>query len=292
MATPPLDLSAEDSLSIAENLIYQTTGIRGLGEYYFGLKAKGFTEEDVLNFLRYGNDPDPANKRFYDEYQRVYPGMTDFLQRGIFGGGMGSPEEQYQEYRKQVRQAATAYGISPSLVDNQSIYTYINGGNSYRDIVSRMETAAAAVATTPPETLSMLKNYYNLTTGDLISFYLDTSKTEAELAKRMVAAQIGTEAARQQFGIDVGVAESLVQQGYSAQQAQTGFESAAAGRSFTTGAGETATEQDLIAAQFGNVEAAQKVGRVSASRTGRFAEGGGYAAGQGGVSGLGTSTTR
>jgi hypothetical protein len=287
-----IDMSEEDALVIAENLLYQTTGIRGLGEYYFGLKAKGFTEEDVMNFLRYGNDPDPANRRFYDEYQRVYPGMTDFLQRGIFGGGMGTPEEQYQDYRNQVREAATAYGIRPSLVDNESIYSYINGGNSYKAIVSRMETAAAAVATTPPETLSMLKNYYNLNTGDLISFYLDTSKTEAELTKRMVAAQIGTEAARQQFGIDVGVAEGLVQQGYSAQQAQAGFESAAAGRSFTTGAGETATEQDLVSAQFGNVEAAQKVGRVSASRTGRFAEGGSYAAGQGGVSGLGTSATR
>lgn len=285
-------LSAEDSLVIAENLLYQTTGIRGLGEYYFGLKAKGFTEEDVLNFLRYGNDPDPANRRFYDEYQRVYPGMTDFLQRGIFSGGMGTPEEQYQDYRKTVREGATAYGINPSLVDNEAIYTYINGGNSAAAIVSRMGTAAAAVATTPPETLSMLKDYYNLSTGDLISFYLDTNKTEAELTKRMVAAQIGTEAARQSFGIDVGVAESLVQQGYTVQQAQTGFESAAAGRSFTTGAGETATEQELIGAQFGDVEAAQKIGRVSASRTGRFAEGGGFAAGQGGVSGLGTSATR
>lgn len=285
-------LSEEDSLVIAENLIYQLTGIRGLGEYYFGLTSKGYTPDDVMNFLRYGNDPDPANKRFYDEYQRVYPGMTDFLQRGIFGGGMGTPEEQYRAYRTTVREAAKAYGINDSLVDDQSIYNYINAGNSAETLVSRMGTAAAAVATTPPETMAILKDYYNLSTGDLISFYLDTDKTEAELTKRLVTAQIGTEAAAQQFGIDVATAENIVQRGYTQGQARTAFETAAAGRSFTAGPGETATEKELIGAEFGDTEAVQKIARVAGSRAGRFAEGGGYAAGQTGVSGLGAATTR
>lgn len=284
-------ITDEDSKQILENLLFSLTGIRGIGTYAFGLKARGFTTDDILNFLRYGNDPSPDGQRLFNEYQREYPGMKDFLQRGIFGAGIGGPEAEYKEYRQTVRQAAKAYGISDSLVDNNSIYNYINGNNSAAAIVSRMSTAAAAVATTPPATLAILKDYYNLSTGDLISFYLDTSKTEAELNKRLVSAQIGQEAALQSFGINKDTAENLVQRGYGAEQARGGFEAAAAGRSFTAGPGETASEEQLIGAQFGDTEAAKKISRISRGRAGGFEGGGAFAAGQQGISGLGTSST-
>ena len=54
-----------------------------------------------------------------------------------------------------------------------------------------MNTAATAVATTPAETYRQLQDYYGITGKDLMSFYLNTDVTEAELQKRYTAARIG-----------------------------------------------------------------------------------------------------
>lgn len=288
--TQPNTPSDEDSLAMAETLLFQRTGIRGLGEYAFKWQGKGFTIDDVLNFLRYGTDTDPEGQRLYQEYQRVYPGMADFIQRGFLSPS--TPESEYQDWRKTVREAAKAYGLMDSLVDDESIAGYISSGNSAATIVQRMSTAAAAVATTPAETLAVLKDYYNLSNGDLISFYLDDTKTQAELNKRFVAAQIGTEAARQNFGLDVTAAENLVQRGYTAKDAATAFETVAGARGLTQGPGETISEKELVAGQFGDVESAQKAARIAAGRVGGFQGGGEFVGGQQGVAGLGTSATR
>ena len=275
---------------LLENVIFAATGISGLGPWASGLYNQGASTIEIVQALRYGTDKSDAGQRAYQQYLAAFPMMDTFLQEGIFAGE--SPELQYIEYRNTVKDAAQRYGVMDNLVTNDRIAQYIANRNSAAEIVDRMGMAATAVATTPAETMGILRDYYGVNNGDLISFYLDPDETEAMLTKRYTAARIGTEAARQRFGIQKTEAEALAERGISVREAEQGFAQAAAQSTFMGGPGETATRGDILAAAFGEQEAAQKVARIAGSRTGRFQEGGGFAAGERGVTGLGTATTR
>ena len=271
-----------------EALLANTVGIAGLGSWASDLYMKGASPLEIIQALRYGMDKSPAGQAAYQKYLAAFPGMDEFLRDGTFSGE--APEMQYIAYRNAVKEAASRYGINAELTSSGKIYTYLKNKVSAAEIAERMSTAANAVATTPVETLTVLNEYYGVGSSDLISFFLDTDETEAMLQKRYTAARIGTEAVRNQFGVNVTEAEALATRGIGVQESAQGFQTAAQRRSFMTGAGETASREQLIGASFGDVEAEQAIARIGGSRAGRFAEGGGFAAGQEGVSGLGSAT--
>ena len=271
-----------------EALLANAVGIAGLGSWASDLYMKGASPLEIIQALRYGMDKSPAGQAAYQKYLAAFPGMDEFLRDGTFSGE--APEMQYIAYRNAVKEAASRYGINAELTSSGKIYTYLKNKVSAAEIAERMSTAANAVATTPVETLTVLNEYYGVGSSDLISFFLDTDETEAMLQKRYTAARIGTEAVRNQFGVNVTEAEALATRGIGVQESAQGFQTAAQRRSFMTGAGETASREQLIGASFGDVEAEQAIARIGGSRAGRFAEGGGFAAGQEGVSGLGSAT--
>lgn len=278
------------AVQLMEQLLFSVLGIRGLGQWAAGLANQGASPTEIVQALRYGTDTSDAGQTAYSAYLAAFPQMDKFLREGIFAGE--SPELQYIEYRNTIREAAERYEIDSSLVTNDRIAQYIGGRNSAAEIVDRMNMAATAVATTPPETISILRDYYGVNSGDLVSFYLDPDETEAMLTKRYTAARIGTEAARQRFGVSRTEAEDLAMRGITAAEAEQGFAQASQQTAFMEGFGETATREDILGAAFGSEAAAEKVTRIAQSRMGRFQEGGGFAAGAQGVSGLGASTTR
>lgn len=280
---------SEDSEEFLEALLATTLGVPGLGRWAAQRAAEGYSENWIVQAVRYGLDTSDEGQEARRAYLTAFPGMDEFLANKTFYGA--DPEGQYLAYKESVQDAARRYGISDSLATPQKIYQYLTNGVNADEIVSRMSTAAQAVATTPVETRRVLEEYYGVTNGDLISFFLDPEETEALLQQRYTAARIGTEAVRNKFGLSVSEAESLAQRGVTATEAQTGFETAAARRAFMGGAGETAAEKEIVGASFGDVEAEQKIARIAGSRAGRFAEGGGFATDQGGISGL-ASTTR
>jgi hypothetical protein len=284
--------SEEDAILSLDNQLYTVLGIKGLGQWAFNMRnTAGATDEDIVRAIRYGTGTIPGSAEAHQAYLQAYPGMDKFLADKTFSGP--SPESQYNEYRNDLKQSASRFGIDPMLVTNDKIASYIANGNSAAEISDRMMRASAAVATTPPETLSIMQQYYGVNRGDLVTFYLDPDQTEAMLEQRYTAAQIGAEAARQRFGVSQTEAESLAQRGFTGADANKGFAQAARQQTaFTQGAGETATREEILAGTFGDEQAAQKLERVAQSRAGRFAEGGGFSAGERGVSGLGTSATR
>lgn len=271
-----------------EALLSSAVGVAGLGSWGANLFMKGASPEEIVQALRYGMDQSPEGQAAHQKYLAAFPGMDEFLKNGTFSGE--SPELQYISYRNAVKDAASRYGINAELTSPQKIYTYLKNNVSAAEIADRMSTAASAVATTPVETLTILNEYYGVGSSDLISFFLDTDETEANLQKRYTAARIGTEAVRNQFGVNAAQAEALATRGIGVDQAAQGFQTAAQRRSFMGGAGETATAEQLIGASFGDVEAEQAIARIGGSRAGRFAEGGGFASGQEGISGLGSAT--
>ena len=273
-----------------ENVLYQATGIRGLGPWAADLYNRGASPTEIIQSLRYGTDNSDAGRAAYQAYLQAFPQMDVFIREGIFSGE--SPELQYISYRNTVREAAQRYGIMDALVTNDKIAQYIGGRNSAAEIADRMGQAAQAVATTPQETYAVLQEYYGINNGDLVSFYLDPDTTEAILQRRYTAARIGTEAARQQFGINVTEAENLATRGITVDEANQGFATAAQRRGFMEGRGETAGRSDIIGASFGDNEAATKVERIAQSRIAQFQQGGSFIQTERGVTGLGSAATR
>lgn len=271
-----------------EALLTNALGVSGLGPWASNLYMKGASAMEIIQALRYGMDKSPEGQSAYQKYLAAFPGMDEFLRDGTFSGE--APEMQYISYRNSVKEAASRYGINAELTNPNKIYTYLKNKVSAAEIAERMSTAASAVATTPAETLTVLNEYYGVGSSDLISFFLDTDETEATLQKRYTAARIGTEAVRNQFGVNANEAEALVTRGIGVQQAAEGFQTAAQRRSFMGGPGETATREQLIGASFGDVASEQAIERIGGSRAGRFAEGGGFTTGQEGVAGLGAAT--
>ena len=271
-----------------EALLTNALGVSGLGPWASNLYMKGASAMEIIQALRYGMDKSAEGQAAYQKYLAAFPGMDEFLRDGTFSGE--APEMQYISYRNSVKEAASRYGINAELTNPQKIYTYLKNKVSAAEIAERMSTAASAVATTPAETLTILNEYYGVGSSDLISFFLDTDETEATLQKRYTAARIGTEAVRNQFGVNATEAEALVTRGIGVQQAAEGFQTAAQRRSFMGGPGETATREQLIGASFGDVASEQAIERIGGSRAGRFAEGGGFTTGQEGVAGLGSAT--
>lgn len=271
-----------------EALLASAVGVAGLGNWAANLYMRGASPSEIIQALRYGMDQTPEGQAAHQKYLAAFPGMDEFIKDGTFSGE--APEMQYIAYRNAVKEAASRYGLNVDLTTPTKIYTYLKNKVSAAEIADRMSTAASAVATTPVETLTLLNEYYGVGSSDLISFFLDTDETEAMLQKRYTAARIGTEAVRNQFGVNVTEAEALATRGIGVGEAAQGFQTAAQRRAFMSGAGETASRGQLIGASFGDVEAEQAIARIGGSRAGRFAEGGGFAAGQEGVSGLGAAT--
>lgn len=286
-SAPPPAFSA---LQIMENALQSATGIKGLGSWAADLYNRGASPTEIIQSLRYGTDTSEAGKAAYQAYLQAFPRMDQFIRDGIFSGE--SPELQYISYRNTVKEAAQRYGIMDDLITNDKIAGYIAGRNSAAEIADRMGQAAQAVATTPRETYAVLQEYYGINNGDLISFYLDPDATEAILQRRYTAARIGTEAARQQFGINVSEAEALATRGITIDEANAGFATAAQRQGFMQGRGETATRSDIIGASFGDNESAKKVERIAQSRVAQFEQGGSFIQTERGVTGLGSAATR
>lgn len=286
-AAPPPAFSATQ---IMENLLYSALGIRGLGGWAADLYNRGASPTEIIQSLRYGTDTSDAGRSAYQAYLQAFPQMDVFIREGIFTGE--NPELQYISYRNTVKEAAARYGVMDDLVTNDRIAGFIAGRNSAAEIADRMGQAAQAAATTPAETYAVLQEYYGVNNGDLISFYLDPDATEAMLQRRYTAARIGTEAARQQFGINVTEAENLATRGVTVDEATQGFATAAQRQGFMQGRGETASREDIIGASFGSNEAATKVERIAQSRVGQFQQGGSFTQSERGVTGLGSAATR
>lgn len=283
--TPPP--AAFSAIQIMENVLFAALGIRGLGAWAADLYNRGASPTEIIASLRYGTDTSEAGKAAYRSYLDAFPKMDQFLKDGIFAGE--NPEMQYIEYRNTVKEAGARYNVNQALMSNDKIADYISGRNSAAEIVNRMNMAAVAVAATPADTLGVLRDYYNVSNGDLMSFYLDTDATEAQLQQRYAAAQIGTEALRQQVETDKAFSEQLAMRGVTASEAEQGFGNVARQREFTTGRGETATQRELAQGAFGDQEMAKKIERIGASRVGAFQGGGGFI--QGDRTGLGSAAT-
>ena len=201
-------------------------------------------------------------------------------------------EAQYIDFERQANQMERAYGLAPGMLGKETITTLLENEVSAAELGDRVTMAASGAFQASAEVKTQFKDFYGIDSGGLTSYFLDPEKALPLLEKQYVSAQIGAEAALQDFNIEVGLAEELNMAGITNSQAREGFSNASRQKGLTAGRGDTVNRSDLVQGNLMDNDMAQKnISRVQKSRTNRFDGGGGYTGGDKGISGLRSSAT-
>lgn len=122
-----------------------------------------------------------------------------------------------------------AYGLPEKFYDEIDDFTnWIAGDVSAREIEERVEIASSFVNSTDQNVRSALRNFYNISEGDLIAYFLDEKRAKPLLERQAQAAFVGGAALRQGLSISSERAEQFASQGVGAQAANEAFADIAA----------------------------------------------------------------
>jgi ribosomal protein S11 len=142
-------------------------------------------------------------------------------------------EATYLALENSMQQAFTAYGVSNLLGDTRAkqqakLSTFIGGDISPTEVKNRIQLAVDEV-TNRPDILSAFQTYYpQVTSTDLVSYFLDPKETTTRLTTKIKASQIGAAAMRQGFVSNVLNSEELAALGVTEEQAVLGYKNVAA----------------------------------------------------------------
>jgi hypothetical protein len=252
----------------------------------YGLASLG---DKIVQYAKQGLSADAIAiaLRATPEYKQRFPAMEALANKG-----RALSEAEYIEYERTAGQLEQRYGFPQGLLSN-SVTDLLTNEVSAAELNDRAILASAAAIEAPEDIRITMQQYYGIDQGGLAGYFLDPDLAIPLLEKQYASSVIGTEAARQGIQIQAMGAEELQGLGISQEEARAGFGQVARMGSFTQGRGDVVSQQQLISGTFSQNEEAQKaIERAQKARTGRFQEGGGFAATQQGVSGLGSAATR
>jgi hypothetical protein len=202
-------------------------------------------------------------------------------------------------YRDNAIQLMHAAGLPPEFYDQpEDLARFQIRDVSLVELKSRIDEAAMASTQAPPETRAQLQSLYGVDSGHLTAYYLDPDKAQPVLQKQFAAATLSGTGVRSGYGaLDRSQAERLATLGVSSDQAAQGFGQLVQSKELfgalpgEAGIGVLSRDEQLAAAFGGDAAAQEKIRRTAAARKAMFGEGGGFAAGQKGLAGLGSAAT-
>lgn len=171
------------------------------------LAIQGATEATVS--LELQNSPE-YKQRFRANQARIAKGLSVL-----------TPAE-YINLEDTYRQVLRSYGLT-QFDNDQYVQQFIANDVSPSEVTTRIATAAQRVKNADPATMAMLKNYYNLSENDVISYILSPEEQLPRIERQVAAAEIGLTAARQGLRVGVQTAEQLAAQGITQAEAQKGY---------------------------------------------------------------------
>jgi hypothetical protein len=239
-----------------------------------------------------GADEQAANRvaeemKSRPEFKARFPAFDELAKRGE-----AISIDEYLAYEQAVRKSMKAFGVDPEMFGTDSkIADMLTNRVSADEARSRMEMASYAAYTAPPEVKAAMATRYGVTEGDLVAFWLEPDEAMPVLQRKFGTSQIMGALAEQGIKGQDANADSAYERGYTYASAR---EAAARARGLqgVTAGEDVATQDDVVAAQFGDQAAALRLERAVAARRARFEAGGGAASGQTGLSGLGESSAR
>lgn len=268
-----------DAYATIQNLL-ERYGLGSLADWAWQQLVSGASESQIIQGLR---DRQEYRTRFRAIFEREANGLSPIS------------ADQVIQYEAQARQMMRAYGLPEGFYDTtDDIQGFIARDWSVAEIESTLQVYQEAAEQTPPQYREALERMYGIGTAGVAAYLMDPDKAAASLQRQWKAAQIGGEASRQSFGdLSASEAERLSDAGVDREQAASGF--AELGRSSELWApldsGEDQVGRDtLLGAVAGEGAATDTVEKRRRRRQAQFEGGGGFASGQSGLGGVGTSS--
>jgi len=182
-------------------------GLTGLANKIKQLAVDGATEATIT--LQLQETP---------EYQQRFAANAERLKKGL---SVLTPAE-YVNVEDSYRQVLRAYGLKQ--FDNDAyVKQFISNDVSPTELSNRVVTAVQRVQNADPAIINQLKQYYGITSPDMVAYVLDPEQQFQKIERQVAAAEIGVAAARQGLTAGVSVAEQLAAQGVSQAEAQKGY---------------------------------------------------------------------
>jgi hypothetical protein len=115
-----------------------------------------------------------------------------------------------------------AYGLKQ--FDNDAyVKQFIANDMSPTELSNRVVTAVQRVQNADPALINQLKQYYGISSPDMVAYVLDPEQQFQKIERQIAASEIGVAAGRQGLTAGVSVAEQLAAQGVSEAEARKGY---------------------------------------------------------------------
>lgn len=251
-------------------------GLSSLKGWASGLITNGISEDEIA--LQMYERP---------EFKKRFPAIDARRKAGL---APISPSE-YLAYENTVRQAAKGFGVN---ITQDEINRALVADVSAQEQQERLGMAARAVYQSDRHTRSELERLYGITSQDLVRYWLNPKEQLPALERRFVTAHISGEA--QRAGFDTQLQQSQLEylygRGMTGEGAAESFGALVENQELFEAVDQT--EEDIgVDTQLklitGDKDVEKEVEKRAQKRVAPFQQGGGFATGQTGVSGLGSA---
>lgn len=251
---------ADRDAAVALGNLFSQFGIGSLSGRIVDFIRKGYSSDTIAILLQ---DTPEYKQRFSANDVRVKKGLPVL-----------TPQE-YLSTEESFRQLMQQAGLPVGFYDQPTDFTkWIENDVAPTEVKQRLDEWTQFVNSADSDTLNYFKKFYS--TGDLVAYAIDPTRTVPLLHQKYAAAEIGGAAAGQGLGLDQATADRLAAQGVTQQQAQAGFgfigqERGVDEKLSQIYGGDAVTQQDLVQEVFdSNAGAAEKRRKLVEKEAGTF----------------------
>jgi hypothetical protein len=201
-------------------------------------------------------------------------------------------EAAYLQLEDSYNETLRAYGLQGYFgvdrkVSQAKMAELIGNDINAPEFKERIDTVVTRVNNADPNIKTTLKSFYGIQDNDLVKYFLNPKENLPKLQEKVLSAEIGNEALKQNLLTDVTSASALAQLGITKDQAREGYQGIANVLPTTTKLGQIYGEEGINYTQktaeeevFGQLESAKrKRVRLAEKEVGSFSGAAGLARG-------------
>jgi len=201
-------------------------------------------------------------------------------------------EATYLQLENSYNETLRAYGLQGYFgvdrkVSQTKMADIIGNDISATEFKDRIDTVVTRVNNSDPNIKATLKTFYNIQDDDLVKYFLNPKENLPKLQEKVLSAEIGSEAIKQNLLTDVTSASALAQLGITKAQAREGYQGIANVLPTATKLGQIYDEEGVTYTQktaeeevFGQLESAKRKRlRLAEKEVGSFGGASGLARG-------------
>lgn len=179
-------------------------------------------------------------------------------------------EATYLELENSYNETLRAYGLQGYFgvdrkVSQSKMADIIGNDISATEFKDRIDTVVTRVNNSDPNIKATLKSFYGIKDDDLVKYFLNPKENLPKLQEKVLSAEIGSEAIKQNLLTDVTSASALAQLGITKAQAREGYQGIANVLPTATKLGQIYDEDGVTYTQktaeeevFGQLESAKR----------------------------------